>query len=472
MPTMTWNKLLSTKRVRDLFGGPASIRIQGDAPARSAFDQDYGRALFSTPVRRLQDKAQVFPLEPNDSVRTRLTHSLEVSSIARGLGDRAEEFIAEKDSFISKNRGVLPTIAATCGLIHDIGNPPFGHAGESAISSWFEKHPDLFRHFPGATTEEKRTSQFSQDFLHFEGNAQTQRLLSSLQILADKYGLNMTCGTLSASLKYVVPSNKRNDKGAESKKHGYFASENDLIQKIKDEVQTGDARNPIAFLVEAADDIAYATVDLEDGIKKGCLDWATLEVKLRKSANGALLTKILKATKDKINPAKLTGKARDEAMSISFRTNAIIHMTLATAKAFQKNYSAIMNADYHTSLLKDSQARALAKTCKEVAAEHVYSAPQTLKLELMGRKIICDLLDLYWEAGQLIGTDEKEWPTFGKKAYDLISRNYREVCKDHVNLATQCGVPADYYRMQLITDQVCGMTDTFAVTLHRELMNG
>jgi dGTPase len=90
-----------------------------------------------------------------------------------------------------------------------------------------------------------------------------------------------------------------------------------------------------------------------------------------------------------------------------------------------------MNADYHNSLLKDSQASALAKTCKEVAAEHVYSAPQTLKLELMGRKIIWDLLDLYWEAGQLIGTDEKEWPTFGKKAYDLISRNYREVCKDH-----------------------------------------
>jgi dGTPase len=468
---LTWKNLLSTKRVRELFGGATSIRVTGDATTRSAFDQDYGRALFSTPVRRLQDKAQVFPLEPNDSVRTRLTHSLEVSSIARGLGERAEHFIAEKDEWVSKNRGSLPTIAATCGLIHDIGNPPFGHAGETAISTWFEKRISVFESFPGSTIKEKTGTQFAQDFLNFEGNAQTQRLLSSLQILADKYGLNMTSGTLSASLKYVVSSDKRNSGRADSKKHGYFASENDLIKKIKEEVATGDARNPIAFLVEAADDIAYATVDLEDGIKKDCLDWGTLEKRLKKEAKGPLLDAILKATNDKIRPAKLKGKAHEEAMSISFRTNAIIHMTLATTAAFETNYAAIMAGEYGNSLLKDSQANALTSTCKAVAAEYVYSAPQTLKLELMGRKIIWDLLDLYWEAAQLIGTNAK-WPAFAKRAHELISRNYREVCADHIKSADKAGVPADYYRMQLITDQVCGMTDTFAVTFHRELMNG
>lgn len=365
----------------------------------------------------------------------------------------------------------MPTIAATCGLIHDIGNPPFGHAGETAISTWFEKHVHLFESFPGATLEEKRRSQFAQDFLRFEGNAQTQRLLSSLQILADQYGLNMTSATLSASLKYVVSSDKRNDGRADSKKHGYFASENELIRKIKDEVGTGEARNPLAFLVEAADDIAYATVDLEDGVKKDCLTWGTLEKRLKKEAKGPLIDAILKSTNDKIRPAKLKGKAHDEAMSISFRTNAIIQMSLATAAAFEKNYAAIMAGEYCNSLLKDSQASALASTCKAVAAEYVYSAPQTLKLELMGRKIIWDLLDLYWEAAQLIGTDAK-WPPFAKRAYDLISRNYRTVCEGHTKAAIKAGVPADYYRMQLITDQVCGMTDTFAVTLHRELMNG
>jgi dGTPase len=471
MPTLNWKDLLSTKRVRELFGGAPSIRATGDAATRSAFDQDYGRALFSTPVRRLQDKAQVFPLEPNDSVRTRLTHSLEVSSIARGLGDRAEHFLSAKDKWVNQNRGSLPTIAATCGLIHDIGNPPFGHAGEAAISTWFEKQIGLFKSFPGSTMEEKTASQFAQDFLYFEGNAQTQRLLSSLQILADQYGLNMTSATLSASLKYVVPSDKRNKGRAESKKHGYFASENELIQRIKDEVRTGDARNPIAFLVEAADDIAYATVDLEDGIKKDCLDWGTLEKRLKRDAKSPLLDAILTATNEKIKPAKLQGKPYEEAMSISFRTNAIIQMSLATTEAFQTNYAAIMAGDYGNSLLKDSKASLLAGTCKEVAAEYVYSAPQTLKLELMGRKIIWDLLDLYWEAAQFIGT-EKRWPPFAKKAYELISRNYRQVCADHVESAVNAGFPADYYRMQLITDQVCGMTDTFAVTLHRELTNG
>jgi dGTPase len=352
-----------------------------------------------------------------------------------------------------------------------LGNPPFGHAGEDAISYWFKGHPTLFNGFSGATKEEREESQFAQDFLRFEGNAQTQRLLSSLQILADKFGLNMTSGTLSASLKYVVPSNQTMDKWAEAKKHGYFASENDLVQKIRDEVESGSARNPIAFLVEAADDIAYATVDLEDGIKKSCLDWRTLERELRKRAGGDLLDTILKATNDKIAPAGLSGKPHDEAMSISFRTNAIIPMTNAAASAFHNNYDEIMNGNYHSSLLQNSTASLLAKACKSIAYEYVYSSPQTLKLELMGRKVICDLLDLYWEAGQLASPAAK-MPPFARRSYELISRNYRNVCEGHVEESAEGTIPADYYRMQLITDQVCGMTDTFAVTLHRELTNG
>ena len=212
--------------------------------------------------------------------------------MARGLGEAAEQFIrnARKDDGIEP--GSLPTIAATCGLIHDIGNPPFGHAGESAISSWFANQSGddiqagVFDAFPGVTPKQKIATQYAQDFLKFEGNAQTQRLLSSLQILADRFGLNMTCGTLSASLKYVVASNEIDTARAEAKKHGFFASENELIGKIKDEVGTGNARNPLASLVEAADDICYATVDLEDGIKKGCLDWSVLQKRVEGSCRG------------------------------------------------------------------------------------------------------------------------------------------------------------------------------------------
>src|ERR1039457_4783219 len=176
---MNWNQLLSTKRVKALWGEKSSTISEGDP--RSEFDRDYGRAIFSTPVRRLQDKAQVFPLEEHDAIRTRLTHSLEVSSIARSLSERLARWLLQSRYLTSYEEDVssVVTIAATCGLIHDIGNPPFGHAGEVAIRTWFQrklddpKETDFFH----AATD----SQYAQDFLLFEGNAQTLRLLSRLQ---------------------------------------------------------------------------------------------------------------------------------------------------------------------------------------------------------------------------------------------------------------------------------------------------
>lgn len=265
MDRMNWSQLLSTKRVKALWGEKSSVMIDGDP--RSEFDRDYGRTVFSTPVRRLQDKAQVFPLEEHDAVRTRLTHSLEVSSVARSLGEAAERFASGKRELGSAHAGCISTIAATCGLIHDLGNPPFGHAGELAIADWFRKKekadPNIFDDFdPKDGKTGARDTQFAKDFLNFEGNAQTQRLLSRLQVLADDYGLNLTCGTLSASCKYVAQSDSTDKADQARKKHGYFASENDLIARIRSEVGTGEARNPITFLVEASDDIVYSTVDL------------------------------------------------------------------------------------------------------------------------------------------------------------------------------------------------------------------
>ena len=187
---MNWNQLLSTKRVKALWGEKSSTISEGDP--RSEFDRDYGRAVFSTPVRRLQDKAQVFPLEEHDAVRTRLTHSLEVSSVARSLGEAAERQALKREGTGFTKAGCIPTIAATCGLIHDLGNPPFGHAGELAIADWFQKrehaNPGLFSDFDPKDGKTKAPdTQFAKDFLNFEGNAQTQRLLSRLQVLADDY---------------------------------------------------------------------------------------------------------------------------------------------------------------------------------------------------------------------------------------------------------------------------------------------
>jgi dGTPase len=465
---MEWKKLLSTQRAKGLFGEESSVTIPGDP--RSAFDRDYGRTVFSTPVRRLQDKAQVFPLEQHDAIRTRLTHSLEVSSVARTLGEAAERIAIRRKEIGEEKRGCIPTIAATCGLIHDLGNPPFGHAGELAISDWFKEQedaePTLFSEFSPADGVDPKTTQYAQDFLRFEGNAQTQRLLSRLQVLADDYGLNLTCGTLSASCKYVASSDRIDSSNQARKKHGFFASENDLIMKIRDEVGTSDKRNPLAFLVEASDDIVYLNVDLEDGIKKQCMNWEFLEAELKKHGDCECFRNALKEAKKKIDPAKLSGQTWSEAMSVAFRAFAISEMAVATISILEREYDAIMEGKYPGELLYESTAGPLARACKRIALEKVYVSPEVLKREIMGREIIFDLLDLYWEA-----TENYPPKGFAKKIYSQISSNYRHIFEHNFERSGESGIPKQYFRMQLITDQVSGMTDSFAATLHRELKN-
>lgn len=176
---MDWKELLNSERLR-----PTTIQTNATTDTgetrdyRSEFERDYDRSVFSTPVKRLQDKAQVFPLEEHDAVRTRLTHSLEVSSVARGLASRAAKWMLQKDHIESNMDRGIEAIAATCGLIHDLGNPPFGHAGEAAIREWFKTKEETLR-------ESLREEQYIQDFLKFEGNAQSLRLVTKLQILAD-----------------------------------------------------------------------------------------------------------------------------------------------------------------------------------------------------------------------------------------------------------------------------------------------
>ena len=191
--TMTWKKLLNASR-------PRQTTLPTDF--REQFERDYGRAIFSTPVKRLQDKAQVFPLEAHDAVRTRLTHSLEVSSVARGLATEVAKRLLKENQIDDGMDRQIEAIAAVCGLIHDIGNPPFGHSGEDAIREWFKQKlgEDKLR------DRLENKEQLVQDFLQFEGNAQTLRLVAKLQILADDNGLNLTFGTLSASCKYVARS--------------------------------------------------------------------------------------------------------------------------------------------------------------------------------------------------------------------------------------------------------------------------
>jgi len=477
---MEWKKLLSEVRIRELLGGEKS-----EPDSRTEFERDYGRAAFSTPVRRLQDKTQVFPLEEHDAVRTRLTHSLEVSSVARNLGREIALWLVKQNRISDRQVHDIETIAATCGLIHDLGNPPFGHSGESAIQGWFKSKLELERTESGgqsifegiekADKDGKYRSQNANDFLNWEGNAQTLRLISKLQVLADDFGINLTCATFSAACKYTAPSNEVNDQEHEKSKTGFFASEMETVERVAQETGTVGIRNPITYLVEASDDIVYSTGDLEDGIRKGLMDWSFLrEEILRISKNDPLVTKMIEKSEQKVKFRLSDRPQRNEEVAQAFRTFSIGTMKDAVSPVFHKRFDEIENGNYHSELVKDKECEAAAfvEACKKIGQQYVYPSSSTIKLELMGRKVIHDLMDIFWEGARICGSKEEPKPCrkgFEGKAFSLISENYRKVFRTALD---ERKLPERYYRLQLVTDQIAGMTDHFAIITHKRLMNG
>ena len=364
----------------------------------------------------------------------------------------------------------IEAISATCGLIHDLDNPPFGHSGEDAIRHWFQKC------FGAKKLKDALDGrgQLVQDFLKFDGNAQSLRLLTKLQILADFNGLNLTFGTLSASCKYIAPSHKSKDKGDHAKsKPGYFASENRIVKQIRQKTGTGDARNPIACLVEAADDIVYSVADVEDAVKKGVLAWPDVEKGMTGANDPTVkaafdgMTIILKAGNDKM-PEGLPG----DIYASAFRTSVIIIVVGSVLNEFKRRYDAIMGGQYTGELVVDCEAASLIDKLKELGRTRVYCTPSNLKLELMGRHVICDLMDIFWEGAKVLPIDGRlpKTTTFPGKVCALLSENYRRVFCNSVK--TMPELPEQYHRFQLVTDYVCGMTDTFAKRLHAELRNG
>ena len=462
MSMMNWDTLLNAERPR------ASTSI-GDH--REQFERDYDRAVFSSPVKRLQDKAQVFPLEPHDSVRTRLTHSLEVSSIARGLVQKVcKDFLKAKLKDGQDRQ--IEAIAATCGLIHDLGNPPFGHSGEDAIREWFK-----------VTFEENKLRELFQnrevlvqDFLQFEGNAQTLRIVAKLQVLADFHGLNLTFGTLSALCKYTASSVEagKGDDHAKSKT-GYFTSEAGVIAEIRKRTGTGDARNPITFLVEAADDIVYSVADIEDGVTKRILSWVQLQQLLEHGPGaegaGQTVKEVLAGKARILAPSAAPDDLPDDIQAAAFRTAAVGVLIVTASAAFQQNYDAIMSGQFKGELVAAGPTAAFMELLKGIGRSRIYGTASNLKLELLGRRVIQDLMTLFWEGASVLPPDCVIKPKkFTGKLQSLLSDAYRKVFQHFV--VAQSDLPLDYHRLQLVTDYVCGMTDSFAKRLHAELTNG
>lgn len=455
---MEWKKLLCADRLQ-----PSQRQTQ---EGRSEIHRDYGRVVFSTPVRRLQDKAQVFPLEQSDAVRTRLTHSMEVSSVARGLAHAVVRDLLKSEEITLDQAYDIESIAATCGLIHDIGNPPFGHAGEMAIQDWFKNKPEEFWEF-----DNTKNQQYRKDLEQFEGNAHTFRLLTKLQILSDRNGLNLSCATLSAAIKYTAKSTEISKTSQSRKKLGLFSSETMVANKVRKKTGTGKARNPITFLVEASDDLVYSVVDIEDGIKKGIISWgevfSLLEQNKNKIGDKQFSDCIEEACKRIENASiPLAGRSKDEAISQYFRTRVIVFGAGAVKDAFFKNYKQIMAGNYDRELLYDSNASDLYSVLKnEIGNKRIYNSKETLRLELLGKNIIQSLLNIFWES-----EESQKTKTFPQKTYNLLSQNYRIVF-ENPGLG-ETNLPKEYRKALLVTDYICGMTDSFALNLYRELYNG
>ena len=474
---MNWSQLLDSTRSNELTGAPKKGTTQSEQDHRSQFQRDYDRTIFSSPVRRLQDKAQVFPLEPHDSVRTRLTHSLEVANIAQGLTRMALGLLPDGLRPTPDQIEQLTTIAGTCGLIHDLGNPPFGHAGEESMIEWFKKK---FHEVPQLHASlQLGTRHLNEDFERFDGNPQTLRLVACLTMLGDYNGLSLTTGALSACLKYIAPSDQTNKDDHGRGKPGFFYSEEDLVRLIQKQTGTGDARNPITFLVEAADDIVYSTVDLEDGIKKGSLTWADLLKEFGQKGvertEEDIFERVEKNLQDRLDLSgiELTEQEKDEPRSQLFRTMMISNHMRAASGAFVKNIESIMEGTFTSELLEEGDTKLIWDASKIIARQRVFPSPSILRLELMGRDVIQDLMNLFWKGIEAAPYPEKA-RSLNHKSYLLLSKNYRKVFENAVkrDITDRTNIPVNYRRLQLLADYICGMTDTFAVTLHKELFNG
>ncbi|MEP9387256.1 dGTP triphosphohydrolase [Mesorhizobium sp. KR9-304] len=452
---------------------------------RTEYERDYDRILFSAPVRRLADKTQVFPLEKNDSVRTRLTHSHEVSNLCRSL---ATQLLRKNAGAFGPNiaQDQVPVIAASVGLAHDLGNPPFGHQGEASIQRWFKTRPDLFLADGGELSEQQK-----QDFRSWEGNAQALRLLTRLQVAKGSFGLDLTFASLAALMKYTVPSIGRSEKKEchpALKKFGYFSADQANAEKILASVGlVSGKRHALAYLMEACDDIAYSVIDIEDAIKKGLVSINDLLVAIESA--GPMFADIAKGVGGKVNELRTEQRPTADVNEIGsqyYRTFTIHHMMNSVADAFLRERDRILSGDFPHGLLDAATCSPLCKALKSFAREHAYNAPSVKKLELEGDTLLQGLMSYFWRAIEECSLDRKKRrevrlavkapePTpFGQFVYSHISRNY--VASFEAELGTDpTPINARYHQLLLLTDMVSGMTENFAIDLFamfREVHDG
>lgn len=484
----SWERLLCEDRIR-------SYQKASPQDLRSEFEKDYHRIIGSASFRRLQDKTQVFPLDKSDFVRTRLTHSLEVSSIAKSLGRNAGRRITQvvKDpSFRAEFQSDICDILQCAGLLHDIGNPPFGHFGETSIRTFFkEQLPKLYYTPEGMETpvslEEYLDPQMKADLLHFEGNAQAIRLATKLHYLVDEYGMNLTKALLAAIIKYPVSSLQIDPAGPVPKhKMGYFYADREIFEDIEQATGLRGARHPLAYLLEAGDDIAYLTADIEDAFKKGYIDYEQLIRELKEdeayAGNGGRTDSIYarslysgsslytRLTDDlEVRYLNARGAGHKDAASYAVQNwigNVQSRLIDAAAEGFIAHYNDIMNGAFGSDIFDGTGAEPVRRRLGETAREHVFMSRSIKTIEISAEKILNYLLDSFVKAVLDYDTG-REMSPIDSRLVLLISDNYKTAY--HIHSAGKSEKEKLYLRLILVTDYVCGMTDSYAQDLYWKL---
>ncbi len=441
---MNWKQLISAKR----FGMEEFHEERQEN--RSEFQRDYDRLIFSAPFRRLQNKTQVFPLPGSIFVHNRLTHSLEVSCVGRSLGNDVAKAILERQPELESS--FLPEIgsivSAAC-LAHDLGNPPFGHSGERAISTFFsegkrqrlqEKQPD----------GEQLSPMEWEDLTHFEGNANAFRILTHQFEGRRRGGFVLTYSTLASIVKYPFSSSLAGKKS----KFGFFVSEEESYRKIATElglIQLSEqplkyARHPLVYLVEAADDICYQMMDIEDAHKLKII--TTDETK-------ELLMAFF--SEDRQSRLRSTFQiVNDINEQIAYLRSSVIGLLVRECtRVFLEHEQEILAGTFEGALIKHiAEGPAAAYNhCAEISLKRIYRSQDVLDIELAGFRIISTLLELMVDAVTLPGKE---------KAYSELLTNR---VSDQYNIKS----PVLYERIQAVLDYISGMTDVFALDLYRKI---
>jgi dGTPase len=455
---MKWEQLLSRQRYgQDV---QQNKNIEEDE-IRNDFEVDFDRVVFSSAFRRLQDKTQVIPLPKHDFVHTRLTHSLEVSVVGRSLGRICGQFVIKKYPALKNELNFTPSnfgsiVAAAC-LAHDIGNPPFGHSGEKAICNYFLNGNG--KKFEAELNDEKKWN----DLVYFEGNANGFRMLTNPGN-SRPGGNRLTYATLGAFTKYPKESFPRYEsKRASEKKFGFFQSEREHFRSIaeilglkrhRDDKHLNWCRHPLAFLVEAADDICYSIIDFEDGVRLGLLtEQHALD----------LLKPILGERFKQHVYDDIFGIG--EKMSF-LRALAINNLINDVCEIFKANEEKILAGEYDKSLIDDSQYIDYVKAIKKITFEKVYRSRNVLEIEAAGFEVLGGLLDAFIEAVNS-NLDERSKPKGAQTSYqnqkmfDLIPTQF--IGRDRVP------DPDLYTRIIRVCEFVAGMTDSYAISLFRRM---